>query len=206
MALREVLATLGLQRVERASDHEHAMRAVADGIDTAFIFASLPDRLALRVMAGAACACPSPRLIVVSDGPHPDLFELARAGAHANLRWPVQANEVRVCLEEPLLAVANLDAAARPLLGRVGLRDAQNLLRYAMLRSALLAAQGSRRAAARILGVTRPAVQRMLREDAELGLPPNDADELSLKLDSAQASQDAKKPHSSGVAARRRSA
>ena len=34
-----------------------------------------------------------------------------------------------------------------------------------MLRNALTASQGSRRGAARILGVTRPAVQRMLRED-----------------------------------------
>jgi hypothetical protein len=54
------------------------------------------------------------------------------------------------------------------LLGRMSLRDAQRLVRAVMLEGALSASNGSRRSAARMLGVTRPAVQRMLREADEM--------------------------------------
>lgn len=175
--LKDILGELGVSRVAHATGEELAMRHVAGGVDAVFVFASLPDRLALRVISAAASACPAPRLIVVSDGPHPDLFELARAGAQAHLSWPLCLDEVRVCLEAPMGSMAGLDAATRPLLGRVGLRDAQSLLRQAMLRNALTASQGSRRGAARILGVTRPAVQRMLREDGAPEPSDSQADE-----------------------------
>jgi predicted transcriptional regulator len=47
--------------------------------------------------------------------------------------------------------------------GRLSLTDAIQAFRNSMVESALFRQNGSRRAAARLLGVTRPAVQRVLR-------------------------------------------
>lgn len=52
----------------------------------------------------------------------------------------------------------------RSLVGRVSMKGAQGWMRKTMLGHALDASHGSRRAAAQLLGVTRPALQRMLRE------------------------------------------
>ena len=53
------------------------------------------------------------------------------------------------------------------LVGAIGLRDAVLLLRGAMLEEALARVNGSRHAAARLLGVDRKAIQRLI---ADLGL------------------------------------
>ena len=55
-------------------------------------------------------------------------------------------------------------AIAHALVGHVTLKDAVRTLRASMLTQALEMSSGSRRAAARVLGISRPAVQRMLRE------------------------------------------
>ena len=62
---------------------------------------------------------------------------------------------------DPLAAIK---AAARTALGRLSLTDAIRTFRNEMVDSALDQGSGSRRAAARMLGVTRPAVQHILRQ------------------------------------------
>jgi len=58
---------------------------------------------------------------------------------------------------------AAIKSAARSAVGRLSLPDAIRIFRNEMVDSALNNEQGSRRAAARVLGVTRPAVQHVLR-------------------------------------------
>lgn len=164
-ALTEILEGLGISRVAWSRSAAQALRAVTDGIDAAFLSASTPDSVALRVATEASRACPAPLLVVVTEGPHPDLFALARAGVQALLPWPASPEQVLGALERTFEPSLGIEEVVRLLVGRIGLREAQNLLRRAMLRQAMVASQGSRRAAARVLGVTRPAVQRMLRED-----------------------------------------
>jgi len=76
------------------------------------------------------------------------------------------------------LSDASLESVARVLLGRMTMKEALHALRASMLGHALRECGGSRRSAARLLGVSRPAVQRMLRESPELDgiaspLPPD---------------------------------
>src|SRR3954467_11340871 len=80
-ALHGILEGLGIARVAKASSAEEALSILDGGVDAVFVSAWMPDRLALRVAHAVSFTCPAPLLIVVSDGPHPDLFELARAGA-----------------------------------------------------------------------------------------------------------------------------
>ena len=51
---------------------------------------------------------------------------------------------------------------ARDLVGQLGLKEAQELLREEMYSEALARSGGSRRAAARILGINRRCVQRLV--------------------------------------------
>jgi|GEM_PF-6839753 len=62
---------------------------------------------------------------------------------------------------------AEVRRIAKMLVGAVGLREAVLLLRGAMLEEALARGNGSRHAAARLLGVNRKAIQRLI---ADLGL------------------------------------
>ena len=52
----------------------------------------------------------------------------------------------------------------RPLVGRFGLKEIQAHVRHVLVIEALARTGGSRSSAARVLGVTRPAVQKFLRE------------------------------------------
>ena len=162
--LTSMLSELGVRSVIDAAGPEHALTALEHGVDAAFLFASMPDGLALRVARSAIRICPSPSVFVVSSGPHPDLFDLAQAGASAHLTWPLTPDQLWKCLETTTLSTERLEADVRSLVGRVGIKDAQGWIRMTMLQHALDASHGSRRAAARLLGVTRPAIQRMLRE------------------------------------------
>jgi len=63
---------------------------------------------------------------------------------------------------------------AREVVGRIGLKQAQAMLRIAMHGEALRQCEGSRRAAARVLAVDRRYVQRLAKErdEAQLRLAP----------------------------------
>jgi len=180
-ALTLMLSDLGVPSVIDAEGPERAAIALEQGVDAAFLFASMPNGLALEVARSAVRACPSPSVIIVSQGLHPDLFALARAGATAHLTWPLTPEEVWRCLEATSPSTESLEADVRSLVGRVGMKDAQGWVRKTMLEHALDASHGSRRAAARLLGVTRPAIQRMLREqngDDSLARPSTPAASL----------------------------
>jgi DNA-binding NtrC family response regulator len=161
-----ILGGLGAKEVIETSSAEPTMSALENGVDAAFVSAGMPDQLALRVARTSTRFCPTPVVIVVSQGPHPDLFALAQAGATAHLTWPATPDEVLRCLRTHRTA-DELELSVRSLVGRVGIKEAQDWLRGTMLRQALEASHGSRRGAARLLGVTRPAIQRMLREEED---------------------------------------
>lgn len=93
-----------------------------------------------------------------------EVFELAKAGVHAYLPRPLTAEQIDRCLGGESSGLAPIRSLLRPLVGRFGLKDIQKYVREVLVREALLRTGGSRRSAARVLGVTRPAVQKFLRE------------------------------------------
>jgi transposase len=60
----------------------------------------------------------------------------------------------------------------RPLVGHLGMKEIQTRVRQALLLDALARSNGSRRSAAQLLGVTRPAIQKWLRTLSADGLDP----------------------------------
>jgi DNA-binding NtrC family response regulator len=69
---------------------------------------------------------------------------------------------------QPKQAELELLAAGRIVAGRLGLSEAQRLLRHGMVREALASQKGNRHAAARLLQVSRRYVLKLLAEYPEL--------------------------------------
>jgi DNA-binding NtrC family response regulator len=149
--------------IEGVSDRAHALRALASGFDLLLIDVGLPGTGALAIVEAAFAQRISPA--VVAMGHTPDaacVFQLAKAGVHAYIEKPVQVARIAACLSP-----FDVDLAARrwlrPFVGHLGMKDIQTHVREALVREALERSGGSRRSAAQLLGVTRPAIQRWLR-------------------------------------------
>jgi DNA-binding NtrC family response regulator len=132
------------------------------GVDLVFVSSEAP----VQVMALAKLArkqLPAPDVVCVGEPATPEeMFQLGKAGVAAFLQCPLEIDGLRSCLA--LLDAEPTGELARALVGRIGLREAQRELRHSMVAHALQLCEGSRKAAARLLGVTRPAIQRVLRE------------------------------------------
>ncbi|MEY4512980.1 MAG: hypothetical protein RLZZ450_5102, partial [Pseudomonadota bacterium] len=75
-------------------------------------------------------------------------------------------------IERALSEAPKLDALVAASVGRTPMRELQTEVRRVMVEQALAKAEGSRSGAARLLSVSRQAVQQMVRErEEELGLP-----------------------------------
>lgn len=167
LELMDSLNALGIQVVADAGCGEQVFLTLASCADTVFVSATMPDKAAFLVVRTASSLCPPPFIVIVSTLPHPDLFDLAHAGARAYLPWPATPEMIRNCVRPVGETKPDLVNIATQLVGRIDLRGAQTLLRRAMLSRALTLSDGSLSAAARILGVTRPALQRIIREKQE---------------------------------------
>ena len=167
LELMDSLNALGIEVVADAGCGDQLFRTLASGADAVFVSATMPDKAAFLVVRRASSLCPPPFIVIVSTLPHPDLFDLAQAGARAYLPWPASPEKIRNCFRPLRETKPDLVNIATQLVGRIDLKEAQTLLRRAMLSRALMLSDGSLSAAARILGVTRPSVQRIIRENQE---------------------------------------
>jgi DNA-binding NtrC family response regulator len=106
-----------------------------------------------------------PAVVAISGDVSPkEAFELARLGVCAYLTKPLSLDDLRVTKEAIVRqrSVVHVFAAAR--VGRETLQDVQADVRKAMVEQALAMTEGNRTEAARLLGVTRQAVQQMVRD------------------------------------------
>jgi hypothetical protein len=157
-----MLRAVGAYVTARVHTHPELEWHLHKGVRWIFVSTEAP----VKVLALAQLArkqLPAPDVVCVGEPATPrEMFQLGKAGVAAFLQCPLEIDGLRSCL-------ASLDAEpagelARMLVGRIGLREGQRELRHAMVAHALRLCEGSRKAAARLLGVTRPAIQRVLRE------------------------------------------
>lgn len=164
-SLDPLLKQAGVLRVARAQEaSELATHSYAEA-GAVFVDSAIPSRV-LTVAQIAHRHPQRPKVIAVGAPAGPrDMFEFGRGGVSSFLESPFDAAAVRACLD--LHGMEAMRDLARSQVGRVGLREAQQELRYLMVTHALRLCHGSRCSAARLLGVTRPAIQRALREGPE---------------------------------------
>lgn len=171
--LESALVRVGVRRIDVQGDGAWLPAGDPEHVDVAFLDARMSSeraRQCLQMLPGTA------RAVVLGGGAsRAEVFRLAQEGAHDYLEAPFADDEVRRCIARKPNREGRLRGIVRCLVGEVSLKDAQQRVRIAMLDEALQACHGSRRSAARLLGVTRPAVQRMLRErPAALGCDRDD--------------------------------
>jgi len=175
-ALRRALAQWvrerGLQ-VRETGTVEEARHLLAPPPDLLLVDVRLADASAFSLLEDVAGLWPRPIVVAMSGcASAEEAFRLARLGVCAYLEKPLSLARLAEAIESArrqadLEDAALLDSLASACVGQLSLREVQEDVRQAMIRQALALSEGSRAGAARLLDVTRQAVQQMLRLDPD---------------------------------------
>jgi two-component system response regulator RegA len=133
--------------------------------DVVIVDVALPDGQALPIVEEAVRMRPAAAVIAMSgQASAEEAFQLARSGARRYLRKPISLEELTRSVEEALADRPNLDAFVAAHVGNTPLREVQGEVLRVMIEQALAKAHNSRSGAARLLDLTRQAVQQIVRE------------------------------------------
>ncbi|MCG8588791.1 MAG: response regulator [Proteobacteria bacterium] len=161
--------------------------------DLVILDVKLPDGDADVIVREAERRRPAPVLVAVSgQASAEEAFRLAQLGCRAYLAKPFSVDAFRAKIEEALRIAPDVRPAVAAHVGHTPIRDLQNVVRRTMVDEALAQSRGSRSGAARLLKVTRQAVQQMIRsrdDETDDSTPPGDsnpkqepqADTLSMR-------------------------
>ena len=154
-----------LVRVAAAGSASDAIAQLRGRPDVIVLDVLLPDGDAFKVLEHARKLAPAPIRIAMSGAATPEeSFRLAQFGVRRFLQKPISLDEIweAICSasEEP----PDLKPLVQEAVGRLPLRDIMKKVREEAIRQALAIARGNRTGAARVLSVTRQAVQQMLRQ------------------------------------------
>jgi DNA-binding NtrC family response regulator len=164
----------GAQVSEAGSVHE-GIELLEENPDLLITDVALPDGDAFQLLERAAVRRPAPIAVAVSgQTSREDAFKLAQLGCRAFLEKPFHLERLSESIEKALREAPKLDALVAASVGRMPMRELQTEVRRVMVEQALAKAEGSRSGAARLLSVSRQAVQQMVRErEEELGITPS---------------------------------
>lgn len=130
----------------------------------------LMDGTAIHALGHATELDVWPCIVVVSGAAGASAaFEMALLGARAYVDKPISPAKLRNAIDELAQPAKMVELVARHAVGEVSVHEMQERVRETMLAEALGRAQGNRRAAARLLRVSRQLIQHMLRARAERG-------------------------------------
>jgi len=178
--LRTALAGLARSwgaRVLEASSVAEAIALLSPPPDLIIADVWLSDGSVREVLEEAALAWPHPSTIVISGRASArEAFELAQMGVRAYLPKPVSLAELAAAVDRVRAQPPVVDPLIAELVGRTGLRQVGERVSRVMFRQALSIAGGSRSDAARLLDVSRQAVQQRLRGESPRGSGQPDPD------------------------------
>ncbi|MFP6606690.1 MAG: response regulator [Myxococcota bacterium] len=137
----------------------------------------LPDGSALKILETALHLSPEPVKIAVSGhASAEEAFQLAKLGVLAYLAKPFSLAELSGTIERVLDAPPDIDTMLRASVGQVPMRELQQRVRKVMVGQALALTRGSRSGAARLLDVSRQAIQQITRGNRERAAAANSAE------------------------------
>jgi DNA-binding NtrC family response regulator len=126
---------------------------------------ALPDGQVQPIVEDAARMRPMPAVVAMSgQASAEEAFQLARSGARRYLPKPISLEDLTRSVEEALSDRPNLEPFVGAHVGNTSLRELQSEVRRVMIEQALAMANNSRSGAARLLEMTRQAVQQIVRE------------------------------------------
>jgi DNA-binding NtrC family response regulator len=139
--------------------------SLAQQPDVVIVDVALPDGQALSIVEEAVRMRPAAAVIAMSgQASAEEAFQLARSGARRYLAKPISLEELTRSVEEALSDRPKLDPFVAAHVGNTPLREVQGEVRRVMIEQALAKARNSRSGAARLLDLTRQAVQQIVRE------------------------------------------
>lgn len=166
-ALRGAIAKLarswGAVALE-ASTADQAIRALRRPVDLVICDVRLPDGSAVSVLEKARSLSPEPAKIAISGvATAEEAFRLGQLGVREFLAKPFTLDALEASVERVGREAPDLDPMVRASVGHVPMRELQRRVRNLMVEEALARSGGSRRSAARLLEVSRQAVQQIVR-------------------------------------------
>ena len=121
---------------------------------------------------------PAPAILAISGRASPEeSFKLGQLGVRAFLPKPLFLDRLVEKVEEALQHRPDPEIFVPPLVGKHSLKEVLDVVRRVMLEQALSMARGSRSGAARLIGVTRQAIQQVFQrrrthDDDDVGQEP----------------------------------
>jgi DNA-binding NtrC family response regulator len=168
----------GAQPLEAGTARE-ARALLTAAPDLLVVDLQLPDEPVFSVIEAAAQLWPKPVTVAISGCASPEqAFRLAQLGVRAYLSKPFLLEELQDAVETAYRETPPLETLIAACVGRVPLRELQQRLRRVMVLQALALSEGSRSETARLLAVSRQAIQQMLRGGDSLS-PSNPVQESS---------------------------
>jgi len=166
--LRAAIATMVGQvtgEVISVGTAREAIERLRESPDLIVADVCLPDGSALRIFEAARELVPHSLTIGISGVASAEqAFELAQLGVRAYLAKPFSLRDLADAIERVRYEAPPLDQMVRASVGRVSLRKVTTHVRNVMINEALFRTQGSRSGAARLLDVSRQAVQQVTRQ------------------------------------------
>jgi DNA-binding response OmpR family regulator len=133
--------------------------------DLMIVDVKLPDGDAFGLVEQAQHAKPAPVVVAMSGAASAEeAFRLGQLGVRAYVAKPFSVESLTAEVEKALRATPHLEPLVNAVVGQMPLRDFQDKTRRMLIDQAVALADGSRSGAARLLQVSRQAVQQVMRE------------------------------------------
>ena len=162
--IARLAATWGAEVLEAASVAE-AIALLHPPPDLLILDVHLPDGSAFDVLDAAASVLPAPIKVALSGvASANESFRLSEHGVRAFLQKPISLDDLDAAVTKALEEPPGLLRQVQDSVGLASIREVQAEIRQTMLSQAMALAEGKKNRAARLLGVTRQAVQQMIRQ------------------------------------------
>lgn len=163
-AICRLVKSWGAEALEAGTVRE-AVALLDPAPDAILLDLNLTDGSAFAILEEARSIWPAPVKVALSGvASASDAFRLAGFGVRAYLQKPVSLDELERAVREACMHEPQITPFIQDSVGHVSVRQLQNEVRDVMLRQSLALTRGSRSGAARLLRVTRQAVQQMIRK------------------------------------------
>jgi DNA-binding response OmpR family regulator len=185
-AIARLVRSWGARPIEAGTARE-ALALLSPPPDLIISDIRLPDENAFCVFEAAARLWPKPLGVAISGEASADeAFRLAKIGVAGYLAKPLSLEELSREVEKVRRDAPSLDPIVATMVGQFSLHEVQDRMRSVMLHQALALTEGSRSGAARLLDVSRQAVQQILRGAANEE-PPTEPKEETLPVNDSPA-------------------
>lgn len=153
------------EQVERCSTVKDGLDALARRPRLVLVDVRFPVGNGIEIVEAGLLLRPAPTIIAVSgEASTAEAFRLAQLGVRGYLTKPVSTDELLAVVQNPAGEGVNIDLHLAAEVGNTPIHQVQERVRRVMLEQALALTGFNITAAARLLGISRQAVQHMTKD------------------------------------------